>query len=299
MEYTPPPLFRTGLTPLARLMIFAMLSIVLLIADARFNYLTPLRQVVGVLLYPLQRIASAPAAMGARITDFFVSHATLRQDKERLEAQNLELAMAVQRTAALQQENARLRGLLGMRERIAAPSVAAEILYAARDPFSRKLMIDRGQLGGVEAGRAVADHVGIIGQVTRIYPWLSEVTLITDKGQLVPVLNVRTGLRAVLAGTGDEGRLELRFIPLTADFQAGDQLVTSGIDGTYPPGLPVAEVTQVQRDTAFLFASIACKPLAAPSAGTQVLVLGPQPALPERPVEQPAATPAKKKKGKS
>jgi rod shape-determining protein MreC len=299
MEHMPPPLFRTGLTPLARLMIFALLSIVLLIADARFNYLTPLRQVVGVILYPLQRIAAAPAAMSTRITDFFMTHATLRNDNQRLSSHNLELAMAAQRTAALQEENKRLRGLLEMRERTATPSVAADILYAARDPFSRKVMIDQGQLGGIEAGRPVADHVGIIGQVTRVYPWLSEVTLITDKGQLVPVLNVRTGQRAVMAGTGDEGRLELRFIPLTADFQTGDQLVTSGIDGTYPPGLPVAEVTQVQRDTAFLFAGIACKPLAAPSAGTQVLVLGPQPALPERPAEQPAAAPTKKKKGKS
>ncbi|MBX3662386.1 MAG: rod shape-determining protein MreC [Burkholderiales bacterium] len=299
MEHTPPPLFRTGLTPLARLMVFSMLSVVLLIADARFNYLTPLRQAVGVILYPLQRIAAAPAALGSRIADFFVSHASLREDKERLSVQNLELATAAQRTAALQEENKRLRGLLDMRERIAAPSLAAEILYAARDPFSRKIMIDRGQLGGIEAGRPVADHVGIIGQVTRVYPWLSEVTLITDKSQLVPVLNVRTGLRAVMSGTGDEGRLELRFIPLTADFQPGDQLVTSGIDGTYPPGLPVAEVTDVQRDTAFLFASIACKPLASPSAGTQVLVLGRQPGLPERPVEQPATAPAKKKKGRS
>ena len=298
MEHTTPPLFRTGLTPLAQLMIFALLSIVLLIADARFNYLTPLRQVVGVILYPLQRIAAAPAAMGARITDFFVTHATLRNDNQRLSSHNFELAMAAQRTAALQQENQRLRGLLEMRERTATPSVAAEILYAARDPFSRKVMIGQGQLDGIEAGRPVADHVGIIGQVTRVYPWLSEVTLITDKGQLVPVLNVRTGQRAVMAGTGDEGRLELRFIPLTADFQTGDQLVTSGIDGTYPPGLPVAEVTQVQRDTAFLFAGIACKPLAAPSAGTQVLVLGQQPALPEQ-SEQPAAAPTKKKKGKS
>ena len=299
MEHTPPPLFRTGLTPLARLMIFAMLSTVLLIADARFNYLTPLRQVVGVIIYPLQRIAAAPAAMGARIADFFVTHAALRNDNQRLSAENLELAMAARRTAAIQEENTRLRGLLGVRETVPVPSVAAEILYAARDPFSRKVMIDRGLHSGIEAGRPVADHIGIIGQVTRVYPWLSEVTLITDKGQLVPVLNVRTGLRAVLAGTGDDGRLELRFIPLTADFQVGDRLVTSGIDGTYPPGLPVAEVTQVERNAAYLFAGINCKPLAGPGTGTQVLVLGLQPDRPERPEDKPAEPAPKKKKGKA
>lgn len=296
MEHTTPPLFRTGLTPLARLMIFALISTVLLIADARFNYLTPLRQVAGVIIYPLQRIAAAPAAMGARIADFFVTHAALRRDNLQLSSKNLELAMAAQRTAALQEENTRLRGLLGVRVHVGVPSVAAEILYAARDPFSRKVMIDRGQQGGIEAGRPVADHVGIIGQVTRVYPWLSEVTLITDKGHLVPVMNVRTGLRAVLAGTGDEGKLELRFIPLAADFQNGDQLVTSGIDGVYPPGLPVAEITNVERNTAYLFANISCKPLAGVHNHAQVLVLGPMPAKAERPSESETSPQKKRKK---
>ena len=295
MEHTPPPLFRTGPTPLARLMIFAMLSSALLIADARFNYLTTLRQITAIVLYPLQRLAAAPAAMGERIGEFFVTHSSLRHDNQRLTEQNLELAMAAQRTAALHKENAHLRGLLGVRKSLPVPSITAEILYAARDPFARKVMIDRGLQHDIESGRPVVDHVGVIGQVTRAYPWLSEVTLITDKGHLVPVLNVRSGLRAVLAGTGDDGKLELRFIPLSADFQIGDQLVTSGIDGIYPPGLPVAQVTQVERNTAYLFAGITCKPLAGVNAGTQVLVLGPLPALPERPPETPAATPQKKR----
>lgn len=295
MEHSPPPLFRTGPTPLARLMIFAMLSMVLLIADARFNYLTTLRQITAVILYPLQRLAATPAAMGDRITDFFVTHSALRRDNQRLTEQNLELATAAQRTAALQKENTHLRGLLGAREQLPVPSITAEILYAARDPFARKVMIDRGLQHDIESGRPVIDHVGVIGQVTRAYPWLSEVTLITDKGHLVPVLNVRTGFRAVLAGTGDDGKLELRFIPLSADFQIGDQLVTSGIDGIYPPGLPVAQVTQVERNTAYLFAGIACKPLAGVNAGTQVLVLGPLPARPERPAETPETAPQKKR----
>lgn len=296
MEHTPPPLFRTGPTALARLMIFAMLSVVLLIADARFNYLTTLRQVAGVIVYPLQRLAAAPAAMGSRIADFFVTHNTLRVDNQRLTAQNLELATAAQRNAALHKENTHLRSLLDMRARVTVPSFAAEVIYAARDPFSRKVMIDQGLQRGIEPGRPVIDHVGVVGQVTRAYPWLSEVTLITDKGQLVPVLNVRTGFRAVLSGTGDDGRLELRFIPLTADFQIGDQLVTSGIDGIYPQGLPVAEVTHVERNAAYLFANIACKPLAGVNAGAQVLVLGPLPAQPELPQEAPATAAPKKRK---
>jgi rod shape-determining protein MreC len=296
MEHTPPPLFRTGPTPLARLMIFSMLTVVLLIADARFNYLTVLRQVTAVIIYPLQRLAAAPAAIGSHVFGFFVTHGALRSDNQRLGQQNLELSREAQQTRALQLENAHLRGLLAVRERVGAPSTAAEILYAARDPFARKVMIDQGVQRGIEAGRPVVDHVGVIGQVTRVYPWLSEVTLITDKGHLVPVMNVRTGLRAVLAGTGDDGRLELRFIPLAADFQTGDQLVTSGIDGIYPPGLPVAEVTHVERNTAYLFASITCKPLAGVHAHAQVLVLGPMPAAPERPEEKTDPAPKQKRK---
>lgn len=298
MEHTPPPLFRTGPTPLARLMIFSMITVVLLIADARFNYMTVLRQVAAVVVYPLQRIAAAPAAIGGRIADFFVTHASLRSDNQRLAAANLELSREAQQTRALQLENAHLRGLLAARERINAPVTTAEILYAARDPFARKVMIDQGMQRGIEPGRPVVDHVGVIGQVTRVYPWLSEVTLITDKGHLVPVMNVRTGLRAVLAGTGDDGRLELRFIPLAADFQTGDQLVTSGIDGVYPPGLPVAEVSNVERNTALLFANITCKPVAGVNSHAQVLVLGPMPAAAERP-EESQETPKKKQRRKS
>lgn len=296
MEHTPPPLFRTGPTPLARLMMFSLLSVALLIADARFNYLTMLRQVTAVIVYPLQRLAAAPAAIGGRIAEFFVTHGSLRAENQRLTERNLELAREAQQTRALQLENTHLRGLLAARERVTAPSTAAEILYAARDPFARKVMIDQGLQRDIEPGRPVVDHIGVIGQVTRVYPWQSEVTLITDKGHLVPVLNVRTGLRAVLAGTGNDGRLELRFIPLAADFQIGDRLVTSGIDGVYPPGLPVAEVTHVERNTAYLFANINCKPLAGVNTHAQVLVLGPMPAAPQRPEETPAQAAQKKRK---
>jgi len=132
----------------------------------------------------------------------------------------------------------------------------------------------------------VIDHGGVVGQVTRVYPWVSEVTLITDKDHLVPVLNVRNGLRAVLAGTGNDAALEVRFVPLNADFQNGDRLVTSGIDGVYPPGLPVADVTHVERNTAFLFARITCKPLGGVRNNAHVLIVSAERQLPERPPEE-------------
>jgi rod shape-determining protein MreC len=134
--------------------------------------------------------------------------------------------------------------------------------------------------------------------VTRVYPWLAELTLITDKGHFVPVQNQRNGLRAVLSGTGSEGTLELRFIPLNADFQSGDRLATSGIDGVYPPGLPVAEVANVERNAAQLFARITCKPLAGVANRTQLLIVVGRPEVPPRPVEeQKSPRPKRGRKG--
>lgn len=299
MEHQPPPFFKTGPTPLARLLIFSALSLVLLAADARFSYLPELRQVVAIIVYPLQRIAGAPAAILQRAGEFFVMQSALREENSRLRKQSLADAAEVQQIQSLQAENAHLRGLLGARERIGAQAISAEVLYAARDPFSRKIVLDRGSQHDVKSGQPVIDPVGVVGQVTRVYPWLSEATLITDKDHLVPVLNQRNGLRAVLAGTGHDGRLELRFVPLNADFRTGDRLVTSGIDGVYPPGLPVAKVSGIERNTTMLFARIDCKPLAGVNNYAQLLIVNAEREFPDRPAEQEKPVRAKKpQKGK-
>lgn len=297
MEYSPPPFFKTGPTPLARLLIFSALSLAFLVADARFNYLLTLRQAASVIVYPLQRIAAAPAAIVQRVGEFFVTQSSLRTDNARLTEENFSNAAALSRLKSLETENARLRELLGARSRFDFPVVAAEVLYAARDPFSRRVIVDKGSQSAVQAGQAVVDDHGIVGQVTRVYPWLSEVTLITDKGHFVPVQNLRNGLRAVLAGTGDQGTLELRFIPLNADFQNGDELVTSGIDGIYPRGLPVAKVTHVERNAAQLFARITCAPIAGVASYTHVLVVAGNRELPPPPAEEPKTRTRKARKG--
>ena len=262
MEYQPPPFFRTGPSPFARLLIFSTLALALIVADARLQYLDAVRQAASVVIYPLQRIAGAPASIFERASDFFVSSSSLRIENARLEQENLASAAQLQQLGALAAENDNLRKLMGTRARVPARTTLAEILYAARDPFSRKIVIDQGSRNDVEPGQPVIDGMGVVGQVTRVYPWLAEVTLITDKGHLVPVLNLRNGLRGVLAGTGNDGALELKFVPINADFENGDHLVTSGIDGVYPSGLPVAQIVNVERNAAFLFARIMCKPLA-------------------------------------
>ena len=286
MEYSPPPFFKTGPTPLARLLIFSALSLAFLVADSRFDYLASLRQIAAVAVYPLQRVAAAPASIVRRIGDFFTTHGSLREDNARLARESYENAALLLQLTALQAENAQLRELLDARQRLGIELAAAEVLYAARDPFTRKVIIDRGSQHDVRAGQPVVDNRGLVGQVTRAYPWLAEVTLVTDKGQFVPVQNVRNGLRAVLSGTGSDGALELRFVPLNADFQIGDELVTSGIDGMYPPGLPVARVTNVERSADQIFARITCIPLGGVANHTQVLIVSGSRELPPRPAEE-------------
>ena len=296
MEYHPPPFFRTGPTTLARLLIFSALALALLVADARLKYLDSVRRVAAVIIYPIQRIAAAPASIFNRTGEFFVTSTTLRTENARLSQENLAHAAQLEQLGALQTENDQLRGLLSARKRLGGRTLLAEILYAARDPFSRKIVVDQGSQNDVQPGAPVIDGVGVVGQVTRVYPWLSEGTLITDKGHLVPVLNIRNGLRAVLSGTGNDGVLELTFVPLNADFENDDELVTSGIDGVYPPGLPVVRVTSVERNSSFLFAKILCKPLAGVNNHTQVLIVHALQALPERPPE--ADKPARPAPGK-
>ena len=287
MEHQPPPFFKTGPTPFARLLIFSALSAALLIADARLNLLNPLRQVAATIVYPLQRIATAPASIVQRVGEFFVTHSSLREENATLKQDNYSNAALLLQLKALQSENAQLRALIAARERLQVKTLAAEVLYTARDPFSRKVIIDKGLQDNIRAGQAVLDDRGVVGQVTRTYPWHAEVTLVTDKGQFVPVQNLRNGLRAVLAGTGSDGTLELRFIPLNADYQNGDALVTSGIDGIYPPGLPVAHVFHVERSAAQLFARITCTPAAGVASHTQLLVVTESRELPPPPAEEP------------
>jgi len=294
MEHTPPPFFKTGPSATARLLIFTLLSLALLVADARFRYLGTLREVASVLVYPIQRIAIAPASVARRASEFFVSNAALREDNARLTQEHLSSAAQIVQFQALRAENEQLRSLLGVRERVNNEVHAAEIIYAARDPFSRKIIIDQGSQQDLKEGQPVIDHRGVVGQVTRVHPWVSEVTLLTDKNHLLPVLNPRNGLRAVMGGTGNDGQLELQFVPLNADFQNGDKLVTSGIDGIYPAGLPVAEVTNVERNAAYLFARITATPIAGVNANTHVLIVGATRAIPERPPDTPPPAPKKK-----
>ena len=285
MEHSPPPFFNRGPAPLVRLAFFASLSFALLVLDARFRYTEGLRSVLALAAYPLQVVANLPAALGERVSAHFVSQAQLREENAELRAKVLETSLGAQRYEAARAEAGQLRRLIGAGERLPLKSQPAEIVYGGRDPYSRKVVIDKGSQNGVRAGSPVLDESGVIGQVTRAHALASEVTLLTDKDQAIPVQVVRNGLRAVAFGAGSSGMLELRFMAANAEIQNGDRLVTSGIDGTYPPGIPVATVARIERDAAYAFARIVCQPAAGVEGGRYVLVLASEPrgtaAMPE------------------
>jgi rod shape-determining protein MreC len=273
LEHTPPPFFNRGPAPLVRLAFFASLSLALLVLDARFRYTEGLRSALALAAYPLQVVATLPAALGERISGYFVSQSQLREENAQLRARLLDASQRAQRFEAARAETGQLRRVIGAAERLPQKSQPAEIVYSGRDPYSRKVTIDKGSQNGVTPGSPVLDDAGVIGQVTRVHALASEVTLLTDKDQAIPVQVVRNGLRAVAFGAGASGMLELRFMAANAEIQSGDQLVTSGIDGTYPPGIPVATVARIERDAAYAFARIVCQPAAGVDGGRYVLVL--------------------------
>jgi rod shape-determining protein MreC len=287
MEHSPPPFFRRGPAPVVRLAFFASLSLALLVLDARFHYTEGLRRVLAIATYPLQLAATAPLVLGSRLASYFTSQAALREDNAELRTRLLSASLDAQRYQAAEAEVERLRHLIGASARIDRPSIPAEIVYSGRDPYSLKVILDKGTQQGVVAGDAVIDDTGVIGQVTRAYPLTSEVTLLTDKDHATPVLVLRSGLRVIAFGDGSSGLLELRYVAPDAEIGSGDVLVTSGIDGTYPEGLPVAKVARVERDAAHSFARVLCEPTAGVNRGRFVLVLGAGRKLPPYPEAQP------------
>ncbi|MDE2359871.1 MAG: rod shape-determining protein MreC [Betaproteobacteria bacterium] len=292
-----PAFFNRGPSPLARLAFFGLLSLVLLFTDTRYRYLEYVREVVAIGLYPLQRVLLVPGVALDYVQDYFGSKRQLADENATLKRALLASGPATQGYGLARQENARLKALLGLREQYDGAATPVQVLYAGRDPFSQKLFVNKGSTGGIEAGEGVIDETGVVGQVTRVFPYMSEVTLITDRDQAVPVKVERSGVRSVMFGNGTGHAPELRFTAPSADLRVGDRLVTSGIDGTYPPGLAVARIVDIVRDTGQMFARIACKPTAGVDRSEYLLVLARPATMPPRP-EEPTHPDAVKKSGR-
>lgn len=291
---------RPGPTPRAQLILYSALALFLMVADARLHVTEPLRNVVATVLYPVQWLMLQPANLLGRSSTYMESLETAQAEAKEAHQQWLAASLRANQLDQLELENERLRQLLDLRTRTKVSARAAQILYDTADPYSRRVVVDAGQTSGVEPGSPVVDALGVLGQITRVHPFYSEATLLIDKDQAIPVLNVRTGQRGVAYGDpvlSHGGGMELRFMQANADIQEGDLLTTSGMDRVYPPGLPVARVVRVERRADLAFARVYCAPLARVQGAQHVLLLSPATndlpqALPSP--EAPVSTPKKK-----
>jgi len=295
MEYGPPPLFNQGVSARARLAFFAFLAVTLIVIDARVDALNAIRIGVGVMLYPLQKVMLLPRDALLDAGRYVTTVGSLTRDNERMRRTTAEHAVELLQIEQMRTENARLHALQGLRERVGVHSQLVRVLYEPRDRFSHKLVVDRGASDGVQSGSPVIDEQGVVGQVTRVFPSVSEVTLLTDKDQSIPVQVSRNGLRSVAFGGAEAGTMELRFLAANADVVSGDAVVTSGLDGIYPPGLPVGTITRVERDVKDQFARVVMNPSGGIDSNSVLVVLQvdmsalpPPPPHGEAPVERPA-----------
>ena len=291
LDRTPPPFFRQGPSALTKLAVFSALAVFLMAADSRLKYTQPVRAALATVLLPIQRTLLVPVELVEGGSEYLqgLNHAIAseRDARAKLVAQ----AERATRVEQLTAENARLRALLDLRPALVVRSHTAEVLYEATDPYSRKVFIDRGSTQGVLLGSPVINDAGVLGQVTRVYPLSSEITLLADKDAAIPVLNPRTQQRSAAFGSGDGDLMELRFMAGNADVQPGDLLVTSGVDGVYPPGLAVATVVKVDRKVDSGFARISLQANARSDGVRHVLVLDPlSTQMPSRPQPEADAT---------
>ncbi len=274
LDRTPPPFFRQGASASSQLALCAALALFLMVADHRLQITQPLRATLATVLLPLQQAAQWPGRVIDATGDYIAGLDRAVAQNEALRRQLASQSEAITRAARLEAENAELRALMDLRPASPLGSVQAEVLFEAADRYSRKVMIDRGSMAGITLASPVIHEAGLLGQVTRVYPLSAEVTLLQDQQISVPVLNQRTRQRGVAFGDGaDAAGMELRFVAANADVQVGDELVTSGLDGVYPPGLPVARVAQVQRQAETSFARIELTPVANADGRRHVLVL--------------------------
>ncbi len=272
LDRTPPPFFRQGPSAATQLVFFAALAIFLMVADTRLKLTPPLRSFLATALLPLQRVAAMPIQFLQQGGVYMGGLAAAQSAEKEARKGLADQAVKTARAGELQQENERLRALLELKPALAVRALSAELLYEAADPFSRKVFVNRGSTHGVQAGAPVVTEAGVVGQVTRVYAFSSEVTLLVDKDAAVPVLNARTQQRGVAFGGGVGGTMDLRYTAANADVQVGDLLQTNGLDGIYPAGLAVAAVRNVDRRGESGFARVVLTP-AAPLDGLRFVLL--------------------------
>jgi len=284
LERSAPPIFRQGLSATSKMLLLGLMAVLLMAVDHRVGISQPIRSGVALVLSPLQWLSLQPVNAVNALSRYFSNLEEAQDAALIFQTRTIAQAQRLQQVEQLSQENAHLRQLLDLRAQVVGPAKAVQVLYDTSDPYTRRVVVDRGLMAGIAPGSAVIDTAGVVGQVTRVYPLVSEVTLLTDRAQSIPVMNARTGSRYVANGDPQTlgGSLDLKFVPAGADMQKGDLLTTSGIDGVYPAGLHVGRIARIDRRGDSSFARVHAEPMAT-ERGRHLLVLLPFKDWPEPP----------------
>lgn len=267
------PLFSEGSGGSLRLLAWLALASALMAIDLRTGLLRQVREVANALVAPIHSIATAPLHAARALRDSTAQRASLVEENADLREQLLFAQAKLDRLAIVQEQNNRLRALLDARQKLGLQAQLAELIDVDLDPYRHRILINQGKRHGVFAGEAVIDAQGLIGQVLEVEDERATVILLSDPSHAVPVRVQRTGLRVIAYGSGDPARIELPHVPFSADLKVGDLLVTSGIGGRFPPGLPVATVYEVQTDDSATFAVAQARPLAGIASATELLLV--------------------------
>lgn len=266
-------LFGQGRKPTVRLIVLAAISIALLYYDQRTDRLEPLRNSLALITYPIQVLVDLPFRASTWMRQSLTQREQLLEENKRLRHDNLLLASQVQRLRSLENENRELRNLLKATDHIEAEFTSARLLAISMNPSEQRVVVNKGRQHGVESGMPVMDSSGVMGQITRVYSFHAEGVLISDPEYAIPVQLARTGFRSILAGEGSSQNLQLLYVPNNTDIKVGDQLITSGLGGRFPPNYPVATILRVERLDSSPFAKITASALAHLSRSQDVLLV--------------------------
>ena len=267
------PLLLAGPSLGLRLVILGAMAIALMVADQRQQYLPVVRGWLSAAAYPFHWAVDAPFSAWRHAADVLATRSTLRAENERLYAENRELKLVLMRFEALEQENRRLREARAGSARVAERSIVAEILKVDLDPYRQRVLVNKGTRDGVFVGQAALDASGVFGQVTRVGPFCAALILISDPEHAIPVQINRTGVRTIAVGLGQTGQLLLPYLPRNADIAEGDLVVSSGLGGVFPPGYPVARVSEVRNDPSEPLLTVGATPLAQLDRDPEVLLV--------------------------
>ena len=273
MQYSAPPLFKQGISALAKLIACLVISLALMIIDFQIKSLDFIRSQVNVVLRPFEQLMLLPSSMISGGGDYLTSRTTLEKENMALKLRQAELSLLANHSALLAVENQHLRNLLDLQKIVGFKTVPVEVLFNPPNPLSQRVVVNRGQNQGLKLGSPIANEMGILGQVVRLYDNSAEVSLLEDRDFAIPVLVARNGLRAAVVGNGRNQLLQLRYLPVASDLEVGDILLTSGVDGIYPPGFAVAVISKIERNLDQNSSNVFCSPIAEINRHLQALAL--------------------------